>query len=236
MAISLSIDQNACSQFLVRYNMNQEYKNKLAEIWNGRYASSAYLYGEQPNHYLKEQLEKLPVGRILFAGEGEGRNAVYAAKRGWQVSAFDISWEGKRKALQLADKEDVHIDYHVGELDDLDYEEEKFDVIALIFTHFREEERVAIHKRLEDHLRPGGTLILEAFSRNHVQHQASNPNAGGPKDPTMLYSLEDLRKDFPQLDVLEMNEKVVELSEGILHNGWSSVIRFTGRKKAEAVD
>ncbi len=89
--------------------------------WDERYASDEYAYGKQPNNYLKEQLEKLTVGTILFPAEGEGRNAVFAAKLSWEVFSFDISPEGKKKALQLAERNDVTIDYRIGELETLNY-------------------------------------------------------------------------------------------------------------------
>jgi len=78
--------------------MNENWADK----WNERYSKEEFAYGKLPNNYLKEQLERLPVGTILFPAEGEGRNAVFAAKPGWKVSAFNISVEGKNKALQLA--------------------------------------------------------------------------------------------------------------------------------------
>src|SRR6476620_1075407 len=95
--------------------------------WNERYSAEAFAYGEQPNNYLREQLEKLPVGTILFPAEGEGRNAVFAAKLGWTVSAFDISVEGQKKALRLAEANKVVLDYHVGELQTLTFKQEQFD-------------------------------------------------------------------------------------------------------------
>src|SRR6188768_3982479 len=104
--------------------------------WNERYSQEDFAYGEAPNHYLKEQLEKLNPGNILFPAEGEGRNAVFAAKLSWNVSAFDISIEGKNKALQLAKANNVTIDYQVGELQTLNYQANQFDAIALIYAHF----------------------------------------------------------------------------------------------------
>lgn len=89
--------------------------------WNDRFSQKEYAYGEQPNNYLKEQLEKLTAGTILFPAEGEGRNAVFAAKCGWTVSAFDISSEGRKKAIRLAELNNVTIDYQVGELSQLNY-------------------------------------------------------------------------------------------------------------------
>src|SRR3954453_15007439 len=106
------------------------------EKWNERYRNSEFAYGEEPNNYLKEQLEQLPIGKILFPAEGEGRNAVFAATLGWTVSAFDISVEGQRKALQLAERKKVTIDYQVGALETLHYQDGQFDAIALIYAHF----------------------------------------------------------------------------------------------------
>lgn len=203
---------------------------KAADIWNERYSVSEYVYGEQPNTYLKDQLKIFSEGHILFVGEGEGRNAVYAATKGWKVSAFDISLEGQRKAMQLADKQHVQIDYKVGELHDLNYEKDQFDVIALIFTHFSTESRSTIHKALSLYLRPGGTIILEAFSKNQVKYQIKGDSGGGPKSIDLLYSLEDIQSDFENFNIIELNETEVFLSEGNFHNGKGSVIRFIGQK------
>ena len=204
---------------------------RLAGIWNERYANSEYVYGEEPNIYLKQKLEELPVGKILFVGEGEGRNAVYAAKRGWEVTAFDISTEGKKKAQQLAIKNNVYIDYQVGELHDMNYENEQFDVIALIFTHFPAKTRPLIHKELNNYLAQGGFILLEVFSKSQIGYQANNPNAGGPQNVDMLYDLEDIKSDFDYLKIIELNNAEIYLAEGDHHNGLSSVIRLMGEKR-----
>ncbi|EMO04794.1 methyltransferase domain protein, partial [Leptospira interrogans serovar Icterohaemorrhagiae str. Verdun HP] len=120
--------------------------------WNERYNKEEFAFGEQPNEYLKEQLEKLKIGTILFPAEGEGRNAVFAAKLGWNVSAFDISIEGKKKAFRLAEANQVKIDYQVGELQTLDYRSEQFDAIALIYAHFPAEIKSYYHKTLSQYL------------------------------------------------------------------------------------
>ena len=123
------------------------------ERWNERYSIEAFAYGEQPNNFLEEQLSTLKVGKILFPAEGEGRNAVFAAKLGWQVSAFDISIEGKNKALKLAEMNQVKIDYQVEELQKLAYQPEQFDAIALIYAHFPTDVKSAYHKTLDKYLR-----------------------------------------------------------------------------------
>lgn len=199
--------------------------------WNDRYSTDEFAYGEQPNNYLKEQLMQLEAGTILFPAEGEGRNAVFAAKLGWKVSAFDISIEGKNKALQLAQNNNISIDYQVGELQALDYKTEQFDAIALIYAHFPSAIKSTYHKTLSNYLRKGGLLIFEAFSKKHLDYLAKNEKVGGPKEIDMLFSIEEIRADFENYEILVLEEKEIELNEGLFHNGQGSVIRFVGRRK-----
>lgn len=206
-------------------------KQEWLERWDARYSSEEFAYGEQPNNYLKEQLEKLKPGKILFAAEGEGRNAVFAARQGWTVSAFDISAEGKNKAIQLANKNNVPIDYQVGELQNLNFQTNQFDVIALIYAHFPANIKSSIHQMLDKYLGKDGIIIFEAFSKNHLDYLAKNEKVGGPKDIESLFSIDEIKLDFPNYEVIELEEKEIELSEGKFHNGTGSVIRFVGRKK-----
>ena len=198
--------------------------------WNERYSKSEFAYGEQPNNYLKEQLEKLNTGKILFPAEGEGRNAVFAAKLGWIVSAFDISIEGQKKALQLAERNKVTINYQVGALDTLNFEEGEFDVIALIYAHFPADIKSYYHKTLDKYLCKDGVIIFEAFSKKHIDYIARNERVGGPKDIESLFSVDEIKADFKNYDFAELKETEIILNEGIYHNGQGSVIRFTGRK------
>lgn len=205
--------------------------NQWTDRWNDRYSNEEFAYGEEPNNYFKEQIEKLKPGTILFPAEGEGRNAVYAAKLGWTVSAFDISEEGKKKALKLAEANNVSIDYKVGELETLNYHTEQFDAIALIYAHFPAAIKSSIHKTLETYLRKDGIIIFEAFSKKHLEYLAVNDKVGGPKDIESLFSIEEIQADFPNYEIIELVEKEIELNEGLFHNGKASVIRFVGRKK-----
>lgn len=199
--------------------------------WDDRYSKAEFAYGEQPNNYLKEQLEKLDTGTILFPAEGEGRNAVFTAKLGWTVSAFDISAEGKNKAFKLAEANKVTIDYQVGELQSLNYSPGQFDAIALIYAHFPADIKSLYHKTLDKYLRKNGAIIFEAFSKSHIDYLAKNEKVGGPKDIAMLFSIDELKSDFANYEIIELIEKEIELSEGLFHNGRGSVIRFFGRKK-----
>jgi 2-polyprenyl-3-methyl-5-hydroxy-6-metoxy-1,4-benzoquinol methylase len=199
--------------------------------WNERYSKEEFAYGEQPNNFLKEQLEKLNVGTILFPAEGEGRNAVFAAKLGWTVSAFDISVEGRSKAFRLAESNEVTIDYQVGELQDLNYNNEQFDAVALIYAHFPADIKSIYHKTFDKYLRKNGIVIFEAFSKKHIDYISKNEKVGGPKDIAMLFSIDELKSDFVDYEIIELEEKEIELNEGLFHNGKGSVIRFVGRKK-----
>jgi len=211
--------------------MNDNWTEKWTNRWNERFGNEEFAYGEEPNDYLKEQLQKVSPGTILFPAEGEGRNAVFAARLGWTVSAFDISIEGKKKALKLAEANGVKIDYQLGELEILNYKLEQFDVIALIYAHFPADIKSLYHKTLDKYLRKGGLIIFEAFSKKHVEYIKKNEAVGGPKDIDMLFSFEEIKSDFSNYEIIELSEKEIELKEGLFHNGTGSVIRFLGRKK-----
>ena len=204
--------------------------NTWTQRWDDRYKSEEFAYGTAPNNFLKEQIEKLNPSTILFPAEGEGRNAIFAAKLGWKVSAFDISEEGRNKALLLAKNNNVSIDYQVGELETLDFEEQQFDAIALIYAHFPPAIKSEIHKQLDKLLKKDGIIIFEAFSKKHLEYLAINDKVGGPKDIESLFSIEEIKADFPDYEIIELDEKEIELNEGLFHNGTGSVIRFIGRK------
>lgn len=201
-------------------------------FWDQRYSQTEFAYGKEPNEYLKSKLLDLTPGRILFPAEGEGRNAAYAASLGWDVFAFDISIEGQKKAEKLALINRVAIDYRIKDLEEVDYPTDYFDAIAFSHTHFPEAKRRGFHQKLSFNLKKGGILILECFSKNHIDFQKDNPSAGGPKDVSMLFDLEEIKEDFKGFDFIEAYETETELAEGLYHVGKASVVRLFARKKA----
>jgi cyclopropane fatty-acyl-phospholipid synthase-like methyltransferase len=201
------------------------------KMWNDRFKETEYAYGTEPNEFLKQQIQKLKTGSILFGAEGEGRNAVYAAKIGWDVHAFDISQAGKNKALKLAEAHGVSIDYQVGQLPDLNFENQEFDAVALVYAHFPPNIKSEYHRLLDKKLKKGGTIIFEAFGKNHLKYRNANPKIGGPHDSDFLFATKELRSDFDGYEILQLEETEVELNEGNYHVGKGSVIRFIGRKK-----
>lgn len=203
----------------------------MKEFWDERYKQEEYAYGKDPNNYLKIKLGELKPGKILFPAEGEGRNAVFAAKNGWNVSAFDISEEGKKKAQRLAIDEGVEIDYQTIPLDSQGFDKEEFDAIGLIYAHFPPEERKDYFKYFNYILRKGGKIIFEGFGPKHPEYQKRDPAVGGPKEKEMLFSEKEIQEAFPDLEFLEYYEGEVDLNEGTYHKGKGWVIRFLAQKK-----
>jgi cyclopropane fatty-acyl-phospholipid synthase-like methyltransferase len=203
----------------------------MKEFWNDRYGAVDFAYGIEANEYFKTQLDKLKPGKILLPAEGEGRNAIFAAKMGWDVFAFDQSKKGKDKAYRLAEENQVSIDFQISEFEDFVFEPKQFDAIALIFAHFPANLKSKYHEIAQSALKKGGILIFEAFSKSHVKYNSLSPDAGGPKNVDMLFSIDEIKSDFKDFDFLEIEEKDIILDEGQFHRGMSSVIRCTARKK-----
>lgn len=202
----------------------------MKEFWNERYSTEAFAYGKEPNVFFKQALDKIENARILLPADGEGRNSVYAAKLGFDVYSCDLRISGKTKAEALAAEENVEIKYLVGDFGDLIYEESEFDVIALIYAHFPDNKKQFYHKLVNKYLKVGGSIIFEAFSKNHLKYNSENPNVGGPKNLEMLYSIEEIKIDFPNFEFELLKEQTIELNEGKYHTGKGSVVRFVGRK------
>ncbi|MDD4087804.1 MAG: class I SAM-dependent methyltransferase, partial [Bacteroidales bacterium] len=157
-----------------------------------------------------------------------GRNAAWAACQGWDVVAVDYSHAGKAKALKLAQKHQVKLDYRVQDLADLNFAENSFDAIALVFVHLPAAVRKRVHQKLIRSLKPNGLFILEAFHKDQLQH-----NTGGPKNAEMLYDSALLKSDFGDLQLRQLTETRTMLNEGNWHKGQAAVVRFIGIKPNE---
>jgi SAM-dependent methyltransferase len=193
--------------------------------WEERFSTDEFVYGIEPNEFFKLEIDNLKPGRLLLPGEGEGRNAVYAAKCGWNVDAFDWSENAKEKALQLAASQNVHINYSVVDIAHLPAETAVYDAAALIFIHLDDNDWQQLIEKIIASLKPGGRLILELFEKEQI-----NKNSGGPKETDLLYSLEQAVSDFISLDFEHLSKEIIKLDEGKLHQGEASVVRFVGVK------
>lgn len=202
----------------------------MKEFWNERYSQDEFAYGEAPNEYVKEKLPLFKPGKILFPAEGEGRNAVFAAQLGWDVSAFDFSAAGKERADKLAQSKNVSINYTIQAFLEEQYDAEEFDAICHTYVHFHPSMKAEMNKRLISYLKVGGHVIIEVFSKEHREINKVNPSAGGPDDENMMYSLEEIQEFYKDFEIIELKKELVELHEGFGHVGESSVIRFIGKK------
>lgn len=193
----------------------------MKQFWDERYQQGEYAYGIEPNDFLKACLEDRIPGRLLLPAEGEGRNAVFASKLGWEVESFDSSKEGRRKAMKLASQHDTSFDYHLADYASFQPVLKSFELVALIYTHSGSKERRAFHKKLTEWLAPKGEIVLEGFSKNQLGR-----DSGGPKNADMLWSLEELKEDFAGLTITYASEEQITLNEGAYHQGNASVIRM----------
>ncbi|QQS35227.1 MAG: class I SAM-dependent methyltransferase [Ignavibacteriales bacterium] len=199
--------------------------NYESEFWNQRFGAEEYTYGTEPNIFFKESIDKLSPGKILLIGEGEGRNAVYAAKLGWEVDAVDFSTSAKFKAMKLAEQNNVKINYMISALDEFIPTKNYYDAVGIIFVHLSPSLRVKVNQQLINCLKPGGKILMEVFSKEQL-----GKTTGGPQDISMLYSIDDINKSFPDLKTILLKEETVYLSEGKHHSGEGSVVRFIGQK------
>lgn len=200
-----------------------------SDFWDERYSSDKYIYGESPNEYLVEKLNLLPIGKILFPADGEGRNSVYAASLGWNSYSFDMSKEGKFKAEKLANKNNLKIHYDICYAQDIKYPKESFDAIAMIYSHFPANIKFECNSKLIDTLKVGAYVIFELFSKKQIDYQKKY-KSGGPQDIDMLYSIKEVKDNFINFEFIELKEQEILLKEGDFHDGFGSVIRFFAKK------
>lgn len=195
------------------------------EFWNDRYSSNDFVYGTEPNVFFKDKLDKINPGKLLLLGEGEGRNAVYAARNGWNVGAVDFSDIAKDKALKFADDYSVEINYEVSDLATYNPRINYYDAVGIIFLHLNPLIRGSVHSKVIASLKLGGTLILEVYDKEQL-----GKSSGGPQDIDMLYSKEEMLSDFKKMKILELEKKLITLNESKHHKGEAAVVRLIGIK------
>jgi len=196
------------------------------DFWNSRYAEPGYAYGTEPNAFLVSQKKYLkPGGKALAVADGEGRNGVWLAQQGLDVLSVDASEVGLRKTQELAADRGVAIRTEKVDLTTWKWPEQKFDVVAAIFIHFPPEVRARMHRRMFEALKPGGVLILEAFTPGQLTYKS-----GGPPVAEMLYTADMLRIDFAGGEILFIEEAIAELTEGNYHRGAGAVVRLVLRR------
>jgi len=194
-------------------------------MWDKRYGGEDYAYGTEPNDFLREQAGSLPVGGTLCLGEGEGRNAVFLAGLGHEITALDASIVGLQKAQKLASERGVKIDTIHVDLAKYELAANRWDVITSVYCHLPPPLRKKVHGQIAQSLRPGGVFILEAFTPRQLEFKT-----GGPPVVEMMMDLETLRHELTGLEFEIGEETVREVHEGPHHNGTSAVVQLVARK------
>ncbi|HTR12022.1 MAG TPA: class I SAM-dependent methyltransferase [Roseiarcus sp.] len=200
-------------------------------MWDERYGGEHYAYGLEPNRFLEAQAHRLKPGmKAVVPGDGEGRNGVFLASLGLDVDTLDLSEQGVAKARRFAVERGVSL--NALRVDALAWEwpEEIYDLVALIFLHLIEPHRKAVHAKAIRALKPGGLLVLEAFRPEQIERHAAGTR-GGPRDAALLYSLDAIRRDFEEEEILMLDAAEAEMSEGPLQAGMSAVVRALIRRR-----
>lgn len=194
--------------------------------WDARYAAQPWMFGQAPNRYLESQAPRLPTrGHALALGDGEGRNGVWLAQHGLQVTAVDWSAAGLARAAALAAERGVPLATEAADLAAWDWPTARYDLIAWIFLHLPPPDRAAVVAGALRALAPGGLLVLECFSPAQ-----GGRRSGGPREPALLWTRAIAEAAFAGLELLECLEGGVRLDEGSKHQGLAEVVRGVWRK------
>jgi len=197
------------------------------KMWDERFAQTEPVYGEQPNAYLRAQVHRLTPGcKVLVPGDGYGRNGLWLARQGFSVSTVDLSPVGVERARKAARAAGLTMTIEKADLATWQWPIGQFDAVASIFLHLPPEIRPQIHVQMLGALKPGGLLIIEAFTPAQLQH-----SSGGPKQVELLYTTELLRQDFAVAEALELQEVEIDLDEGRMHRGPSAVVHGVFQKR-----
>jgi SAM-dependent methyltransferase len=194
--------------------------------WDERYSEPGFSYGTAPNEFLVSVAGKLPKGKILSLAEGEGRNAVYLAALGYEVTGVDGSEVGLRKAVSLAAERGVVITTIHADLSSFKIEPEAWDGIIACYCHVPSSIRAPLFRAAVLGLRPGGVFVLEAFSKEQLAY-----GTGGPQSPDMLMSLEELTQELDGLEFVHAVRIERDVREGSKHTGLASVVQILGIKQ-----
>ena len=200
-----------------------------AHTWNNRFAKDGYVFGTEPNEWLRRHASVWKSGStILCVADGEGRNSVWLAQQGHQVDAFDISDVGVSKAKCLAEQCQVSIDFAIAGCDDFTWKPNHYDGVAAIFVQFADPIlRSRLFENMARSLKPGGSLLLVGYTPKQLDF-----GTGGPSVLSHLYSPEMLREAFGNLDIQVLEEYETELAEGEGHKGRSAVIGLVATRAA----
>lgn len=189
-------------------------------VWDKKYSATEYVYGTEPNDFLRERFAEIPMGPVLCLADGEGRNSVFLAQQGYDVTAIDQSIEGIKKGQRLAADRGVSVKAICGDLADFDFGQEKWAGIVSIFCHLPSPFRQSVHAKAVKGLKPGGVFLLEAYRPEQLQN-----DTGGPPIERLLIRKQDLQGELSPLHFKYLADVDREIIEGKGHRGLGAVVQ-----------
>ncbi|WP_102693493.1 class I SAM-dependent methyltransferase [Rummeliibacillus pycnus] len=198
----------------------------MTNSWNERFNTEEYMYGEKPNAFIEKFSSQLGgLKNVAAFAEGEGRNAVFLATLGHEVTAFDYAESGLRKTKQLAKKNHVEVNTVQVDLLEGDIPAEQFDGAIMVFGHFPKEKQSLVFNKIVNSVKPGGKIMMEVYSEDQLDYQT-----GGPKNLEMLYKPQDLLDWCEGRKILHFFVGEQTRHEGKLHKGLAHVIQLIVEK------
>ena len=201
------------------------FENPLA-TWNARFDREDFLFGEEPNAFLRAQAHRLrPAGSVLCVADGEGRNSVWLAEQGFAVTAFDFAPNGVAKARRLAQRRGVSVNYRIADIYDWPWDT-RYDAVVAVFIQFLPpERRDEVFARMKSAVEPGGWFLLEGYRPEQVDY-----GTGGPPRREHMYTRAWLEQQFSDWDVLLLSSYDAVIREGQAHNGMSALIDLVAQR------
>lgn len=198
-----------------------------AEFWNDRYKTDAYVYGTAPNRFVQEHVDRWDDGEsVLVLGAGEGRNAVFLAEQGLDVTALDYAAEGLRKLQALADGRGVPVQTIQADVTTWT-PARQWDGVVCTFLHLPATARPGLYRIMQTALRPGGVLVAEWFRPEQI---TEGYESGGPPAVDMMVTEDELRSHFDAAGVRVLRAAETVLDEGVHHRGPAAVVRFVWQR------
>jgi cyclopropane fatty-acyl-phospholipid synthase-like methyltransferase len=194
--------------------------------WDERFSIEEYLFGAEPAQALvKLEHYLIPQGETLVIADGEGRNSVYLASKGFKVTASDASTVANIKARALAASQNVEVNYQVEDFFDIDWSAQQYDNIVGIFFQFIPPDKIKqVLTALRTAIKKGGTLLIHGYTPQQIELAT-----GGPKDASLMYTKELFEDLFENVEILVNKEYQMHLTEGSGHNGPSALIDFVAQ-------
>ncbi len=179
--------------------------NQDKVFWDKRYETEVYIFGKEPVEFLTEHIDILPGGKALDIAMGEGRNAVFLAKNGFDVDGCDISEIAVKKARELAQENKVTIHAFVADLETYQLPKNTYDVIACFYYLQRN-----LIPQMKDALKPGGVIIYETYTIENREH-----GFGGPKNEDYLLKPNELLNLFKDLKIIYYRELILNNKKAV---------------------